>query len=336
MKLKVKILSAILVGIMGIGLTACGEGPQEKHDFTFGVATSSDRSLSKGLVKFGEILETETKGRFTVKVVANAALGNDSEVLKKVTAGTVTGTTVSTALLADYSKPIMVFDLPFLFKNSAQAYKVLDGQVGKDILDGLQKAGAGFVGLGYFENGFRHLTNGTRAVEKVADVEGLKIRTIKNDLHMSIWQTLGAEAKVIPFSELYNALSDKTVDGQENPLGNIVNMKFYDVQPYLTTTGHIYNASPLLISESAWKALSTRDKALVQKAAAEAIKYQRGLNAKEDEDALKLLQEKGMTMTDLSSEEKDSLMKKIEPLYKKYSTIDGADTLKNVREAKAK
>lgn len=287
------------------------------------VVTSEDRSLTKGLVKFGELVESKTNGSIKVEVYPNGQLGGDREVFESLQFGSIQGTTMSTGPIAQFVPKFNVFDLPFLFPNSEVAYGVLDGKIGTDLLAELESQNV--IGLNYWENGFRHLTNGVKEVKTPDDVKGLKIRTLENDLHMDIWSELGANPTPMAFTELFAGLQQGVVDGQENPVGNVTSNKFYEVQKYLSKTGHVYNASPFLISKDFWNTLSDEEKKAVQEAADEARDYQRELNQKEDEDGYKFLTENGMTVTDISDEEKEAFLEKVKPVYEKYSASIGEE-----------
>ncbi|MGG7618387.1 TRAP transporter substrate-binding protein [Bacillus coreaensis] len=287
------------------------------------VVTSEDRSLTKGLVKFGELVESKTNGSIKVEVYPNGQLGGDREVFESLQFGSIQGTTMSTGPIAQFVPKFNVFDLPFLFPNSEVAYEVLDGKIGTDLLAELESQNV--IGLNYWENGFRHLTNGVKEVKTPDDVKGLKIRTLENDLHMDIWSELGANPTPMAFTELFAGLQQGVVDGQENPVGNVTANKFYEVQKYLSKTGHVYNASPFLISKDFWNTLSDEEKKAVQEAADEARDHQRELNQKEDEDGYKFLTENGMTVTDITDEEKEAFLEKVKPVFEKYSASIGED-----------
>lgn len=287
------------------------------------VVTSEERSLTKGLVKFGEIVESKTNGSIKVEVYPNGQLGGDREVFESLQFGSIQGTTISTGPIAQFAPRFNVFDLPFLFPNSEIAYEILDGQIGTDLLKDLESQNV--VGLNYWENGFRHLTNNIKEVKSPDDVNGLKIRTLENDLHMDIWKALGANPTPMAFTELFAGLQQGVVDGQENPVGNVTANKFYEVQKYLTKTGHVYNASPFLISKDFWETLTDEEKEIVKEAAEEAKDYQRELNQQEDEEGFKFLTENGVTVTDLSDAEKEKFFEKVKPVYEKYSSDIGKE-----------
>jgi TRAP-type transport system periplasmic protein len=295
------------------------------------VVTSKDRSLTKGLYKFGEIVEKETNGSIKVEVYPDGQLGADLSVLNGLKGGTIQGTTMSTGPIATSVDRFNVFDLPFLFKDENTAYKVLDGPIGQDLLGDLPKVG--LIGLNYWENGFRHLTDNKKEVKSPEDIQGLKIRTLENSLHIDMWKELGAIPTPIPYTELFTALDQKVVDGQENPVGNVTTAKFFEVQKYLTTTGHVYNASVFLLSKKFWDTLSDKEKEVIKKAADEAKDYQRKLNQQESTEALDFLRKKGMVVTELTPEQKQKFVDKLKPIYQKYAPKYGEALVNKLIEA---
>ena len=294
------------------------------------VVTNEDRSLTKGLVKFGELVEEKTNGSIKVEVYPNGQLGGDREVFESLQFNSIQGTTMSTGPIAQFVPKFNVYDLPFLFSSTETAYKVLDGEVGTELLNELESQNV--IGLNYWENGFRHLTNNVREVTSPDDVKGLKIRSLENDLHMDIWSELGANPTPMAFTELFAGLQQGVVQGQENPVGNVTGNKFYEVQKYLTQTGHVYNASPLLLSRDFWNSLTEDEKKAVQEAADEARDYQRKLNQEEDETGFKLLTENGMTITELTEEQKNEFFEKTQPVYEKHASSIGEDFVNKVLE----
>ncbi|MED0662074.1 TRAP transporter substrate-binding protein [Geobacillus thermodenitrificans] len=295
------------------------------------VATSKDRSLTKGLYKFAEIVEKETNGSIKVEVYPDGQLGGDLAVFEALKMGTIQGSTMSTGPIASFAPRIGVLDLPFLFKDQETAYKVLDGKIGQELLNDLPAVGV--IGLNYWENGFRHLTNNVREVKSVEDIQGLKIRTLENDLHIDLWKELGATPVPMAFTELFTALEQRVVDGQENPVGNVAINKFHEVQKYLTKTEHVYNASPLLISKKFWDTLTDKEKDVITKAAEEARDYQRQLNKEEDDKMFDYLKQQGMVITELSETEKQKFIDKVQLVYKKYAPKFGEDLVNQLLEA---
>jgi tripartite ATP-independent transporter DctP family solute receptor len=279
-------------------------------------ANAKARSLTQGLYKFGELIEAATNGTIKVEVYPDAQLGGDLQVYEALKIGSVQGSTMSTGPIASFAKRFNLFDLPFLFKDTDTAYKIMDGEIGQDLLNDLPETGV--IGLTYMENGFRDLTNNKREVKTMADIKGLKIRTLENKLHIALWKALDAVPTPLPFTELFTSLEQNVVDGQENPSGNVLLNKFYEVQKYLTKTGHVYNASPFIVSKKFWDELSDQEREAVKKAAKEATDWQRQANIKESNDSYAKLVEHGMTVTELSAEEKAKFVTALQPVYDKF------------------
>jgi TRAP-type transport system periplasmic protein len=286
-------------------------------------ANAKDRSLTRGLYKFGELVEAATNGSIKVEVFPDAQLGGDLQVYEALKIGSVQGSTMSSGPIASFAKRFNILDLPFLFKDADTAYKILDGEIGQELLNDLPDTGV--IGLSYMENGFRDLTNNKREVKTMEDIKGLKVRTLENKLHIELWKTLGATPTPLPFPELFTSLEQSVVDGQENPSGNVLMNKFYEVQKYLTKTGHVYNASPFIVSKKFWDELSDQEKEAVKKAAQEATTWQRQENIKESNDSYAKLAEHGMTVTELSAEEKAKFVTALQPVYDKFKPEIGAD-----------
>ncbi|HZG17324.1 MAG TPA: TRAP transporter substrate-binding protein [Candidatus Bathyarchaeia archaeon] len=331
------VLSCLLSLVVGCSSQSASPTPNSGQStaspkvMKLAVVTAKDRSLTKGLIKFGEILEKESGGSIKVEVYPDGQLGGDRAVFDAMKVGTIQGSTMSSGPIAVDAKRFSALDLPFLFKDEKTAYEILDGPIGKELLADLPPVGV--VGLNYWENGFRHLTNNKKEVKAVEDIEGLKIRTLENELHIDMWKELGAIPTPMAFTELFTALEQGVVDGQENPAGNVTSSKFYEVQKYYTKTGHIYNASVFLISKKFWDTLSEKEKEMVTKAAEEAKNYQRQLNQEESVQAEEFLAKNGMTVTELSAEERKRFIEKVQPVYQKYSAQLGEDLIKKLMEA---
>ncbi|OLN23058.1 ABC transporter substrate-binding protein [Domibacillus antri] len=319
-----------------IVLAACSGGSEEEGGteskdakvMKMAVATSEDRSLTQGLYKFQEIVEEETGGSVKVEVYPDGQLGGDRVVFEGLKMNSIQGTTMSSGPIASFVKEFEVLDFPYLFKDEETAYKVLDGEIGANLLTKLDSQG--IVGLNYWENGFRQLTNNKHEVKSVEDVKGLKIRTLENELHIDLWKSLGANPSPMPYTELFTALEQGVVDGQENPPGNITTGNFYEVQDYVTKTDHIYNASVFMISDKFMQSLSDEEKEIVTKASEEARGYQRELNRKESEEAYAILKEKGMTVTELSDEAKKGFEDKAKEIYADYTDKVGKELVDQI------
>ena len=314
-------------------LASCGNAEANSKDvkiLRMANATPDERSLSRALYKFGDIIEEETNGSIQVEVYTNTILGGDREIFERIQFNIIQGATISTGPIAQFAKDFNVFDLPFLFPDKDSAFEVLDGPIGQELLEKLEEQN--IVGLNYWENGYRQLSNNKREIKQLEDVNGLDIRTLENKLHMNIWKQLGANPTAVSYGELYLAMEQGIVDGQENPAGNVVNSKFYEVQKYITKTDHIYNASPLMISKPFWESLTSEEQEII-KAAAEEMKHeQREQNQKENDESYELLEEQGMVVTELSEKERLRLREAVEPVYDQYRKAYGNEVLDKMLE----
>ena len=238
--------------------------------------------------------------------------------------GTQEFTAPSTATLAGLVKEFGVIGLPFSFASEQEADAVLDGPFGKKLL--AQLPARGLVGLAFWENGFRNVTNSKRPIVRAEDIAGLKVRTMQNNLYIDMFGGLGANAVPMAVTELFTALESRAVDAQENPYTVVYAQKFYDVQKYLSTTGHAYDALTLLVSKKFWDKLSAPDQKAVQDAALEATAYERQtsreLNAKLRGELARL----GMQINDVSPQERARMREKLQPVIAKYTAGAGEET----------
>ncbi|HSM88668.1 MAG TPA: DctP family TRAP transporter solute-binding subunit, partial [Desulfobacterales bacterium] len=197
--------------------------------------------------KFGEILNAKLPGKYDVQVYANAQLGDDVRATEGVRMGTLEMVCTSASPLTGLVPEFNVFDLPFIVTTEKAADAIYDGPVGAKLAAALEPKGIKL--LAYYENGFRQLTNSVRAVQAPADLKGLKIRTMQNPIHLEAFRAMGANPTPMPFSEVFTALQQKTIDGQENPIPTIWLSKFYEVQKYVSLTGHVYGPHIMLINK---------------------------------------------------------------------------------------
>jgi TRAP-type transport system periplasmic protein len=287
-----------------------------------------------GARKFADLVDKKSKGRIKITVYSGAQLGSDQQMQAALRGGTQEFTVPSTATLANLVKEFGVIGLPFSFANEKQADAVLDGPFGQSLLARLPEKG--LIGLAFWENGFRNFTNSKRPIVKAEDMAGLKVRTMQNNLYIDMFQGLGANAVPMPVNELYTALETKAVDAQENPFTVVQTQKFYDVQKYLSTTGHAYDALVLTASKKFWDGLSAADRGIMQAASAEATVFERQtsreLNAKAREELIKA----GMLVNDVSDAERQKMREKLQPVIVKHQAAVGEDTAKEFFAAIAK
>jgi tripartite ATP-independent transporter DctP family solute receptor len=284
-------LLALAAGTLLFPLTAQAQAVK----LTLGHGAAPGNPRHEAAVKFAEVLKAKTGGRIEVQVAPSAQLGDDAAMVTALRTGALDMSANSQGAVANAVPEYAAFGMPFLFGSAGQAFKVLDGPLGKELSD--KSAEKGLVVLGYWDNGIRHMTNSKRPITKVEDMKGLKMRTPPDAVLVDIMQSLGAEAQQIKFAELYVALQQGVVDGQENPLVNIHASKLYEVQKHLALTSHMFQMTPFLMGKRSWDRLSEADRKAVTEAAAEATALQRKLSQESDDKLLAELKAKGVQVT---------------------------------------
>jgi TRAP-type transport system periplasmic protein len=230
--------------------------------------------------KFAEIVKEKTGGRVAIRVAPSEQLGNEASLLTSLRTGAVDFTVNSQGSTSALVPEIAALGLPFLFASADAAFKLLDGPFGEVLIP--RFARVGMVPLGWMDNGIRHITNSKRAINTPDDLKGLKIRTPPDPMTIDIFQALGAATQQVSFGELYVALQQGVVDGQENPLANIASSKLHEVNPFISFTGHKWESTPFLMSQISVGKLSAADLAIVKAAAKEATALQRKLMGEAD------------------------------------------------------
>ena len=271
-----KLKKALFASLLAAGLLTGGLNTAQADTLRFASeAPRSDTQFQAG-EKFSELLKARTNGALDLKVFADSSLGAFQAAISGVRGGTIDIAVSGSANFSGLAPQIGIFDIPFMFKDSAHAYRVLDGKVGQEMLDKLGEFG--MKGLAFWDNGWRELTNNVRPVKTPADVKGLKVRTTGSPAHIEAFKLLGANPVPMPLAELYTALEMKTVDAQEHPLGVLWSAKLYEVQKYLSVTNHCYSALIVAMNKAKFDALPpAQQKALID-SAREAGQYQRKLN----------------------------------------------------------
>jgi TRAP-type transport system periplasmic protein len=325
-------LRAMLASLSsGVFLLTAGGGYAadiKERTLKIGLAQVKEHPFSMGAQKFADLVSEKSGGKIKGRLFPGAQLGGDAAVISSLQGGTVEVTVVSTGLLSGMIKEFGVFYMPLVFNEVAEADAVLDGPLGKKLLDKLPEQR--LIGLCYWEHGYRNLTNSKRPVEKWEDIQGLKVRVIQIPIFVDIFNGLGANAVPMPFPELYTALEQKAVDGQENALATIETAKFNEVQKYLSTTRHVYDPLVVLFSKRTWDQLSNDERKIVQDAANEARPYQRKLNRDQEQKILGAMKSKGMVVTEVSPQERARMREKLQPVADKYTKEVGEPLVKEL------
>ena len=300
----------------------------------FGYGLNEISNQGRATKLFAEEVEKASGGKMKVRAIGAAALGSDLQMQQALIGGAQEMMVGSTATLVGITKEMAIWDTPFLFDNAKEADVVLDGPVGQKVMDKLQEKG--LVGLVYWENGFRNLTNNKRAVTKLEDMDGIKLRVMQNNVFIDSFKTLGANAVPLPFSELFTALETKTVDGQENPYNTILSSKFYEVQKYLTVTNHVYSPWIVTVSKKYWDQLSKDEQKVLMDAAKKSRDFERQDTRAEADKALADLKSKGMQINQLSPAEANRMREKLTAVNSGIATNVGEDLWKETQAAVAK
>jgi TRAP-type transport system periplasmic protein len=326
MKIPGLVLAAVLTA------TLCAPASAQKV-LKLGIGLSDDHPQGVSAKKFAELVEQKSGGKVKAQVYASGALGNDVTMISSVRAGTQEMVVPDTSTLVGIVKDFGVLNFPMTFQNEAEADALLDGPFGQKLLKQLEDKG--LIGLGFWENGFRNLTNSRKAVTKADDIAGLKVRVIQNPLFIETFKALGANPTPMAFTELYSALESKAVDGQENPNATILASKFNEVQKYVAQTRHMYSVWALLLSKKTWDAMSPDEQKAVTEAAREATLFERKTIRAFSITALDELKKKGMEVTELSADEQAKMRAKLQPVIAKFSTEFGEGPSKEMLDGLA-
>jgi TRAP-type transport system periplasmic protein len=333
MKIKqLAIAAAVALATLGAGIAQAQDIKPRLIRFGYGLNEVSNQGRATKV--FAEEVEKASGGKMKIRAIGAAALGSDVQMQQALIGGAQEMMVGSTATLVGITKEMAIWDTPFLFDNAKEADAVLDGPVGQKVMDKLQEKG--LVGLVYWENGFRNLTNNKRAVTKLEDMDGIKLRVMQNNVFIDSFKTLGANAVPLPFSELFTALETKTVDGQENPYNTILSSKFYEVQKYLTVTNHVYSPWIVLVSKKYWDALSKDEQKVLMDAAKKSRDFERQDTRAEADKALADLKGKGMQINQLSPSEANRMREKLAAVNTGIAANVGEDLWKETQAAVAK
>ncbi|WP_417662805.1 TRAP transporter substrate-binding protein [Pseudomonas sp.] len=295
----------------------------------FGYGLNEDSNQGRAAKLLAEEVAKASDGKLKVRTFGAASLGPDNQMQNALIGGAQEMMVGSTATLVGISKEMAVWDTPFLFSSAEQADKVLDGPVGREVMDKL--AEKGLVGLVYWENGFRNMTNNVRPIEKMEDFDGIKLRVMPNPVFLETFKLMGANAVPLPFSELFTALETKAVDGQENPFNTILSSKFFEVQKYLTITNHVYSPWIVTASKRWWDGLSKTEQDIIMQAAVKARDFERQDTREEAAKALAQLKENGMQINEISPAEVERMREKAQPAIQQVTDTVGQQLFDQVQ-----
>ncbi|VFR16457.1 TRAP-type transport system, periplasmic component, predicted N-acetylneuraminate-binding protein [plant metagenome] len=327
------VFAGLLAAMLAVGGTAQAADDFKPRLVRFGFGLVDDSNQGRAARLFAKEVEQATGGKMRVRAIGNASLGSDTQMQQALIGGAQEIMVGSTATLVGIVPEMAVWDTPFLFNTAEEADVVLDGPVGEKIKAKLEAKG--MVGLVYWENGFRNLTNSKRPVEKLEDLGGVKLRVMQNNVFIDSFKTLGANAVPLPFSELFTALETRAVDGQENPFNTVLSSKFYEVQKYLTVSNHVYSPWIVTVSKKWWDTLSPAEQKVLRDAAVKSRDAERQDTRQEAVKALADLKAKGMQVNTLQPAEVDRMRERLASVNAGIAKSVGQETWNEVEAAVA-
>lgn len=331
------LIKTLLAGACATGLILASMSSQaadiRERTLRFAFQNVKDHPQGQGAQKFADLLAESSGGKIKVRLFPGGTLGGDLQTVSALQGGTLDITVLNSGILAAQAPDFAMLDFPFLFNNVQEAHAVIDGPVGQKLAAQLDNKG--LVSLGYWDLGFRHLTNSKHPVTKIEDMQGLKVRVIQSPIYLETFSALGANPVAMAFPEVYTGLEQRTIDGQENPFTVIEGNKFYEVQKYLSVTGHIFNPQSLIIGQKTWNRLNDDEKTLMRNAAKEAQEYQRKVTAESMDKARDNLA-KNIAINDISPAEMDRFREKVQPVVDKFAKTVDAGLVKTMYEEIAK
>jgi tripartite ATP-independent transporter DctP family solute receptor len=320
-------LAAVLVALW------CGPvSAQYKATMRLASATAPDHPYNLGAQKFADLIKERTKDRIQIKIYPSLQLGKgEREMLEGVQQGAIDLLVTSTGPLGGFSPSINILDFPFLFRDFNHVDLVMDGPIGRKLLNDFEKVN--LQGLAFWENGFRHLTNSKVVVKKVQDGKGLKIRTMENKVHLAAWKSAGFNPTPMAWGEVFVAMQQGVIDGQENPIAVYYTSKLWDAkQSNLSLTSHVYSPAPILMSKKIFDAMPKEDQKLFVETALEVAKFQRKINRDAEESRLKEVASKGVTL--VRDVDRESFKKAMAPVYDEFSSQFPKAEIETIMNAK--
>lgn len=329
------LIALIGLSILMLILAACGSDDDanaeggETYTIDYSYVANEESPQHEGNVRFKELVEEKSDGQITVELFPNGQLySSEVEAYEAVQTGNVEMTMGASEALAGIDSNFSAVGLPFIFPDRETAHEALDGELGQKLFEGLENHG--IKGLVFAEAGMRQITNNQRPINSLDDINGLLIRTLENPLHISIFEALGANASPYAYGELYSALQQNTFHAQDNPIINTIDMRFYEVQDYLTLSDHMYTSLPVVINANFFNDLPEDLQTIVVESAQEAYEYQREVAGEAAEEAVAFLEDE-LEINELSDEVKLEFREAMEPVFEQYGEEFGDEIMELVR-----
>ncbi|MBA1228601.1 TRAP transporter substrate-binding protein [Pseudomonas viridiflava] len=332
-----KLIKTLLAGACATSLLLASVASQaadiRERTLRFAFQNVKEHPQGQGAQKFADLLSESSGGKIKVRLFPGGTLGGDVQTVSALQGGTLDITVLNSGILAAQAPDFAMLDFPFLFNDVKEAHAVIDGPIGQKLAAQLDSKG--LVALGYWDLGFRNVTNSKHPITRLEDMQGLKIRVIQSPIYLKTFSALGANPVPMAFPEVYTGLEQRTIDGQENPFTVIEGSKFFEVQKYLSVTGHIFNPQSLIMSQKTWNRLNDDEKALIRDAAAKAQVFQREVTAASMDKARANLEEH-IAVNDISPAEKDRFRERVKPVIDEFSQQLDAGLVKMMYDEIAK
>jgi C4-dicarboxylate-binding protein DctP len=284
-------------------------------EFTFAHVLTEDTPNARAAVVFKEEVEKNSDGRIEINIRPAAQLGGDVEIIEQTQMGLVHIAIPPTGNLANFNEQMYLFDLPFLMEDEEAMKRVLDGEVGTELLATLDANN--LHGIAMWGAGFRHMTNNIRPINGPDDLQGIKMRTLQAPTILATYRAYGANPTAMAYVEVYNGLQQGVVEGQENPLANIASMKFYEVQDYMTLTGHAYHTYAAVMNKQAWDSLPDDLKTVVEDAMITGRDAAREFTAQDETRILKEIADQ-IEIQELTPEGRAAFIEASQPIYEEF------------------
>jgi len=332
MKKRIRILAVLLALVLVAALmTACGKqeskapaaGKTITLKFYWTTVDGEKDPYAISARTFKELVEKKTQGKVDVKLFPNSQLGGERDAIEGISLGTIDMGVITNAPISGFVPQFQILDLPFIFKDSAQAYKVLDGPFGQSLLKRLETRG--IKGLGFSEGGFRHMLNNVRPIKTPDDVKGVKFRVMESPTYIGMFKALGSNPTPMAWGETFTAVQQKTIDGLEIPIPVIYQNKYFEVTKYLSLTNHTYSPLIFMISMKTWDKLPPDIQKAIVDSVKEAIPVQRSKNTQNINELLGELKAKGMAVNNVDNPE--AFKEKVKPMYKEFEAKIGKDVM---------
>ena len=314
--------------VLAVILFVAPAASAQQKTYRIGYILSTQSQLGVGATVFAAEVAKQTAGKIKIEQQPNAALGGEVEMLSGLQLGTVDFAFITGAPLPNIIPEVGVFNIPFLFRDLAHAQTVLDSPLGRVYLDKFKDKG--MIALAWGENGMRHITNSKRPIAAPEDIKGLRLRLPQSDVMLSGFKVLGADAVSLPFPQVYGALQSGQIDAQENPISTIVSAKFFQVQKYLSLTGHVYDPAVILVSKDTWDELTGTEQAALLEAAKAGAKASRDFNALHEKAGVEYLRGQGMEVVD--QVDRAQFMDAILPAHSEFEKRFGAAVIKQIQD----